>query len=401
MIRLLQGVHWAILPILCLLAVVGSLAVARQEKSDLPVVTAEGIGKDAKEARKAAFRDAVGKVVGTLVDAETLVKNDEVISERVLEFSGGFIKTYDTLKTETLPSGLVRVRIKATVERLQIVSKLQDVKVAVKEVKGTDLLAEKMTKEEARKNATELLAKLFEEMPKVVTTKVVGKPVLADTEDSVTVTALVQVDMKAYGEFVKKATNLLDKMAITKDSVLLTAEFRRQENHFSLYREKRVFHLPDLHKIDVPRGYAVWIMTFIDQSGTKTRWNFYWVDADLKKSISPLTGEKQLHIKLVDKAGELVSEDEGPLIDLRDLQWNYQPHWFLWKCFPRRYSREGEIRETASLFIAPLCTLINADEVGSQSQAYTLGVSVKRKIKLTNAELEKVKEVRTSLELRR
>src|ERR1700721_3602386 len=65
----------------------------KQADAAQTVVVAEGIGKDEKEALKAAFRDAVGRVVGTLVDAETLVKNDPVISEKILEFSGGFDKT--------------------------------------------------------------------------------------------------------------------------------------------------------------------------------------------------------------------------------------------------------------------------------------------------------------------
>lgn len=149
---------------------------APPDKDGLPVVVVEGTGKTEKEAQKAAFREAVARVVGTLVDAETLVKNDEVITDKILEFSGGFIKTFETLKSDKTTDGLVRVKIKATVERLQIAGKLQDAKISTKEVKGTDLLAEKMTKEEARKNATELLLKLYEDLPKLAKAEVVGKP---------------------------------------------------------------------------------------------------------------------------------------------------------------------------------------------------------------------------------
>jgi len=186
------------------------------------VVEAVGVGKDEKEAKKAAFRDAVSKVVGTLIDAQTLIKNDEVISERILEFSGGFIKNYDVIETEKTDGGLIRIRIKATVERLQIVTKLQDAKVATKEVKGTDLLAEKMTKEEARKNATELMVQLHEELPKLMQAEVLGKPRLNAKNDAVLVNLSLSVDQKRYSEFIKKAVPLLDKVGIEKSTLLLS-----------------------------------------------------------------------------------------------------------------------------------------------------------------------------------
>ena len=48
----------------------------------MAVVVAEGTGKDEKEARAAAFREAVSRAVGTLVEAETLVQNDQIVMTR-------------------------------------------------------------------------------------------------------------------------------------------------------------------------------------------------------------------------------------------------------------------------------------------------------------------------------
>ena len=58
-------------------------------------VVAEGVGATPDEALKDAFRHAVRQAVGAVVDAETLVKNDEVIDDQILTYSNGFVKKYD------------------------------------------------------------------------------------------------------------------------------------------------------------------------------------------------------------------------------------------------------------------------------------------------------------------
>ena len=278
--------------------------VAADEKTQ--TVTVEGVGKDEKEARKAAFRAAVSKVVGTLIDAETMIKNNDIISEKILEFSGGFVKSYDTLKTDKTDAGFVRVRIKAEVERTTILGKLKDARVSIKEVKGVDLAAEKMTKEEARKNATELLAKLFDELPKCMRAEVVGKPKLTDDEKGVNVEVQLSADPKLYMEFSKKAATLLDKISTAKDSVLL-AGTPDSAGGYSLRSD--VFGKPDLGA-KTPRGYAIWLLTFVDGRGEKSRWNLYWVDADLDDSVKPIAGKTLLKIELNDIEGGVVNEDE-------------------------------------------------------------------------------------------
>jgi hypothetical protein len=121
-------------------------------------VVAEGTGKTAKTALKDAFRNAVNRVVGMLVDAETQVKNDEVISDQILEYSGGFVASYDKI-SEKEDEGLIRVKIKAQIERRQVIAKLRAAKVTVRAVEGKDLAAEVLTQREARKNATAVFAR--------------------------------------------------------------------------------------------------------------------------------------------------------------------------------------------------------------------------------------------------
>ena len=377
-------------------------------------VVAEGVGKDEKEAKKAAFRDAVSRVVGTLVDAETLVKNDEIISERIIEFSGGFIKTHEVLKTETTPEGLVRVRIKATVERLMIASKLADAKVATKEVRGEDLLGEKMTKEEAKKNATELLAKLYSDLPKLMKADVKGQPQLTDTRDGVYIDIVLSVDTKGYETFAKRAAALLDKMAIAKDSILVAGELRQGGGGEVAYSQKVQFAgLPKLGQ-NTPKGYAVWLLTQLDKTGAQMRWNLYWVDADIAKTLEPIAGEVQLHTELLDGDGKLLTEEELPLF-LTDShsrrqfwlrggmkEWGLKEgYWMLWSHSPREYFVDGEKRQTISLFIAPFVTELDAGTgFGPTQGEYMTSKPLRRKIKLIDDDLGQLKQVKASIEFK-
>lgn len=162
----------------------------------------------------------MSKVVGTLVDAETQVKNDEVISDQILEYSGGFVSSYDKV-SEKEDDGLFRVEIKAQVERRQLIAKLITAKVTVRAVDGKGLAAEVLTQQEARKNATALLAKELAQLPKVLRADVVGKPGYDETSKSMVVTIAVTANPTAYADFVKRATLLLEKISIARDSVLL------------------------------------------------------------------------------------------------------------------------------------------------------------------------------------
>ena len=71
---------------------------------------AKGSGKDRDEALKDAFREAVRKVVGAYVEEETVVKNDQVIKDQVLTYSGGCVKTHGIL-SEDSTGGIVQVHL--------------------------------------------------------------------------------------------------------------------------------------------------------------------------------------------------------------------------------------------------------------------------------------------------
>jgi high affinity Mn2+ porin len=92
-------------------------------------VVATGIGVDAEKALKSAFSNALQQAIGLVADAETIVKNDQVIRDQVLAHSDAYIEKYDTVSQGKNADDLVEVKIKATVRRRQLVEKLVAAKV--------------------------------------------------------------------------------------------------------------------------------------------------------------------------------------------------------------------------------------------------------------------------------
>ncbi len=77
------------------------------------VTTGEGSTKE--QALHAAIRNAVEQGFGTFITSETKVQNFEVVQDRILSHSRGYVTRYTILKEETA-GGTYRVTIQATVD---------------------------------------------------------------------------------------------------------------------------------------------------------------------------------------------------------------------------------------------------------------------------------------------
>jgi len=97
------------------------------QSCDVVKVKARGVGANKDEALKDAYRDAVERAIGLYVDAEQMVKNDEVVQDQVLTHSNAYITHYEEVDTKPLSGGLVQVRIVADVKKGQLTKKLEGV----------------------------------------------------------------------------------------------------------------------------------------------------------------------------------------------------------------------------------------------------------------------------------
>lgn len=195
-------------------------------------VIGEGVGTSADEALKDAYRNAVRQTVGAVVDAETLVENDEVIDDKILTYSDGFIKSYEEIPgSKKFKNGLHRIRIKAQVERRSVIAKLQAANVTLKQLDGQGLFAEAMTQLDAEADAAKLLTKQFEGFPQsCVTAVVMGGPEIIEKssrEVKFKITVKIEPDLEAFKSFADKLVPILEKIA--SDRGEFTAKFVESE----------------------------------------------------------------------------------------------------------------------------------------------------------------------------
>ncbi len=77
-------------------------------------VKGKGVGTTQESALKDAYRSAVEAAVGLYVDAEQMMKNDEVIKDQILTQSNAYIEKYE-IKGRSEREGLIEIVIWAQV----------------------------------------------------------------------------------------------------------------------------------------------------------------------------------------------------------------------------------------------------------------------------------------------
>ena len=148
----------SILPTL-LAALLFPLAAAAQ--GEVKQVVVEGMGVDVKEARRNAVRAAVVATVGEMVDAETLVENDELVQDQILTYSNGFVESMKVLSATTNATGLVTLRVRADVRKSQLQRKLTEVMATNADADGESLFAEMLSRQNSIEDADKMFAKVF------------------------------------------------------------------------------------------------------------------------------------------------------------------------------------------------------------------------------------------------
>ena len=136
-----------------------------------------GVGTDPDKAVQNAFSQVIEQTVGVLVDAETVVKNDELIRDEILTYSRGYVEKYEIVK-RWQEAGLHHATIRAVVVRDKLVEKLRGMKIAVTEISG-DLPSRQFefdakNEEQAGKMFRKAMAGF--DMVKLTQVEIVGQP---------------------------------------------------------------------------------------------------------------------------------------------------------------------------------------------------------------------------------
>jgi hypothetical protein len=149
-------------------------ASARPDLMD-SVVT--GVGTTPDEAKQNAFANAIEQVVGILVDAETIVQNDELVRDKVLTISRGFVRRFEVLR-EWQEGALHHVRIHALVEVHKLAESLKANNIAIREIPGERISRQTKFEVQNEEQAGELFAKIMADyrIENLFDVEIVGEP---------------------------------------------------------------------------------------------------------------------------------------------------------------------------------------------------------------------------------
>ena len=147
---------------LLLLLLAGNVLAFGQEQKFV-TVEARGIGATPDAATRDALSQAVQQAAGAIVDSQTLIKNDEIMQEKILTASNAIVKKYDVIvPVKKNRSGLFEIRIKAQVESNLLRQKLIEYKIIEGKVEGTqDIWAEIVTQEKNQVDMQTMIENVF------------------------------------------------------------------------------------------------------------------------------------------------------------------------------------------------------------------------------------------------
>ena len=129
-------------------------------------VMGRGVGTDKVEALKDAYRDAVERAVGLYVDAEQMMKNEELVKDQILTQSNAYIEKYDVVRENAKTNGLVEIQILAEVRKKVLSRKISDVMPAITFALGGELRdahAKITTIEKRNQDGAELLKEFLKD----------------------------------------------------------------------------------------------------------------------------------------------------------------------------------------------------------------------------------------------
>ena len=289
-------------------------------------VIADGKGETDDAALKDAFRNAVRKVVGVYVDQETLVKDDELITDNVLTLSNGFIKSYKEI-SKSEKDGVRTVSIQAVVENQAILTKLEAVKISVKKInlknivdREMDRKASELTQEQALKDAEALFEANIKKLPdNILLVRTVGEPEQRKEDGDkieLTFTIELSIDLKAYENLKNKVDALLKRTSqrhgdFTMLSQVYDIKFEVPEKldlvPKDVYKEKKSMILLNTHR---------------SKDFSRTEWNYYHLGIPIE-SLKPYSDRKcTIKLSLLSSKGDLIANDR---FEFKDSSYNVNP----------------------------------------------------------------------------
>lgn len=279
------------------------------------IVVSTGVGETNEAARKNALGRAVEEAVGVVVDAQTTVENEQLISDKILTYSDAYVSNVEVLRSWT-EAGLTNIKIKATVEMRPLTQKLKANNIAVSEVSGESLFATAVTQERRRSDRRALLLETFKAFPlTVMKAEVVGQPRVVKTSgEDVTVEYELRlgVDRRKYADFAARLTRTLEDTGHRGTATSLAAEDNDKVAEIKQVRMRGAsFSQLPWNRFGGPDRAYLFVCVRDDGSDRNTRWTYHEIPADVWAALAVVAANSlRISVDLVDAAGDSVFTDQ-------------------------------------------------------------------------------------------
>lgn len=278
-------------------------------------VVAIGMGIDANSALLNAYSNAVQQALGMYVDAETLVENNEIVRDKILTHSNGFVEEAKQISTSQV-NGLVQVNIRAKVKRQQLMEqvKLNNI-VSVQAVDATSIHAQIMSQAKEQQDTKALLEPTLMKFAQIdmVQIKLADEPPKIEKQNGnvqFTYTILYWIDEKVYYQAARQLMSVLDKIATKKRKVVVKNDSVQTGNYGSV----------SFRTESIKDGMNMWVLDWHSKNYVNARVMAYSF-ADFDRSLI----EKLRNIKQQQMTMQLsiVDDNDNPIaIEVTNL-WRY------------------------------------------------------------------------------
>lgn len=346
-------------------------------------VVVSGVGKTENSARQQAYRNAIQQVVGTLIVSDVLVQNNDVINDKILSHSDGYITKVEQVgPVRAIDGGLIEVTMKVTVKSEQLQMSLKTANITTVAVDGASLAAESQTKKEGKQDAPAIIAEIFKPLPaSVVTAK--ADMSKATVKDSVfTLPVQVSIAPDAYKAFTAQLTGTFKKLGYKNSVKTFTGGVS-----FPFEQERRLMY-PDENDFRAALNAIVVERVSTAGGNVSARISLFDLPESIFDIIVPRKGIN-VSVELLDAAGELVMDNQFTIHgDNNSTRVLYQKY--------RYGSRSGNVIIFPRLWVKEL-----VDNSSSADGYYDSGDAARNLINvnfiLDTAELARVKSARCTV----
>jgi hypothetical protein len=288
-------------------------------------VVATGVAADPDRALVNAYSHAIEQAVGVVVDAETMVRNDQVLTDQVLTYSDGFVQNYKVVR-QWQERGLHYVRIRASVTAHKLVEKLKAQNIATREVYGDRWYLQVVHGWEAQQNAVKMFESVLRDgaMDRLLKVEIKGEPEVTErdaVQAKLKVKVVLSFDMDAWKNFRDRLKPRLDMVAKRKTVYSSPAGTPSPPQYRFCYvnyiaDENRLSELRrSLPKLAEGSYYEVWLLRDTQDKAFRTFWDVLWVpSAVLEWPVQQLrTPVYQVRVDLLDAQEKPVLSTSVPL----------------------------------------------------------------------------------------